>query len=76
MSAHCSEIRALRRGAFDDPDITLTWTVRERDVRMTIPKVALDEYDEIPDSPEIPVHYDPEEHTLVFDLPDPEEVDN
>lgn len=72
MSAQCSELRKLRREAFDGPDVTLTWTVRARDVRMTVPKIVLDEYDEIPDSPEIPVRYDPDDHTLVIDLPDPE----
>jgi hypothetical protein len=43
---------------------------RDHDVRLTLPKIAWEGYDEVPDC--VSVRYLTEEHALVIDLPEPD----
>jgi hypothetical protein len=52
--------------------LELALTERARDVRMTVPKIATDRYESVPDS--TTGWYLPDEHAIVLDLPEPEDV--
>jgi len=64
-----ADVRALLRRERGSVDMELTLQRRERDVLLTVPKIAWEDYQEVPDT--ATVLYVPAEHALVVELPEP-----
>jgi len=63
-------VRELLRANRGSVEIELALQRRERDVLLTVPKIAWEEYQEVPGS--TTVRYLPHEHALVVELPEPD----
>ena len=64
------QVRRLLRENRAEVELELTLTDRGGDVRLGLPKIAWESYDEIPDS--VPARYLPGAGVLVIDLPEHE----
>jgi hypothetical protein len=62
-------VRELLRANRAAVDLELALTDRGDDVRLTLPKIAWETYEEVPDSVE--ARYLPGAHAVVIDLPEP-----
>jgi len=63
-------VRELLRANRAAVDLELALTERSNDVRLTLPKIAWETYDEVPGSVE--ARYLPGAHAVVIDLPAPD----